>query len=144
MSDDPESFTREWLKSQGVKCVDVLPPRSSMDGNIRIVARISKTLEPTFLKLCGREGILTGKFFETDEDRAFFSVVPLVNTTREEALKRAAYHGSDTWGVVPPKNSSWGVRVLSEMYEEAVKKIQPDDHATILGRFTKLGAAQKA
>ena len=94
--------------------------------------------------MCGREGILTGKFFETDEDRAFFSVVPLVNTTREEALKRAAYHGSDTWGVVPLKNGSWGVRVLSEMYEEAVKKIRPDDHATILGPVYEIGGCPES
>ena len=102
---DPLGYTREWLSEQGIKASDVLPP-TLRDGNLRIVLWLSAGLEEALQKLIGCDAALTGKYIDTDEDKHFFSVVPLLNATREEALKRADYHGSDTWGVVPPRNGS--------------------------------------
>ena len=103
--DDPKGSTREWLNEQGIKASDVLPP-TLRDGNLRIVVWLSAGLEEKFQRLCGCDAVLAGKFIDTDEDKNFFSVVPLLNATREDALQRAAYHGADTWGVVPLRNGS--------------------------------------
>ena len=42
---DPEGFVKEWLTSNGIKFLDVLPPRASMSGNVRVIAWIAKTSE---------------------------------------------------------------------------------------------------
>ena len=107
-------------------------------GNIRIVVWIPVAMNEKFLKLCGVEAIVTGMYIMTDEDRNFFSVVPLIDATREEALKRAAYHGADTWGVVPMRNGSWAIRVRREQYESAAKQIRPEDYASITGLVYEL------
>ena len=60
-------------------------------------------------------------------------MVPLLDTTREEALKLAAYHGSDTFGVTPLRNCGWGIRVRATQYETAAQKIRPEDFQTITG-----------
>ena len=67
-------------------------------GTLRVVAWITEASENKFRKLCGQDAVVTGKFVLTEEDRNYYSVVPLVGANREEALRRAEYHGQDTWG----------------------------------------------
>ena len=90
---------------------------------MRIVLWIARALEPTFQKLCGQDGVLTGKYIESDADLGFFANVPLENVTREEALQRAKYHGGDIYGVVPLRSGSWAIRVLAGQYESAARQI---------------------
>ena len=119
--------------TKGIKALDVLPPTARSAGTIRVVLWLSDGMEETIQKLCGQDAVITGKYILCDEDRQFFSVVPLLDTTREEALKLAAYHGSDTFGVTPLRNSGWGIRVRATQYETAAQKIRPEDFQTITG-----------
>ena len=76
--------------------------------------------------------------------------MPLVNVTREEALQGAAYQGGDTYGVVPLRKGSWGIRVLSGAYEDAAKLIQNmldymyaiDDKLLVLRNESAVGLRQ--
>ena len=94
-------------------------------------SRLTKTL-------CGIDGIWTDKYIECDADLSYFATVPLVNVTREEALRRATFHGVDTFGVVPLRRGSWGIRVKAEHYEDAAKQIRPDDYQKIIGPVYEL------
>ena len=95
-------------------------------------------MEENFLKLCGVDALQTGKYITSQEDRDFLSVVPLPGVSREDALQRAAFHGADTFGVVPLKNGEWAIRVRSTQYESAAQKIRPDDFASIVGPIYEL------
>ena len=120
---DPRHQTREWLTAQGIKAQDVLPPTSKRDGNIRVVLWLPALMEENFLKLCGVDALQTGKYITSEEDRDFFSVVPLPGVSREDALQRAAFHGADTFGVVPLKNGEWAIQVRSTQYESAAQTV---------------------
>ena len=120
---DAISFAREWLGAQGIKVLDVLPPTLSGSATLRVVLWLSAACEGAFYKLCGHEAVLCLKYIENDDDRNYFSVVPLLNCTREEALKRAAFHGNGTWGVVPLRNGSWGVRVRATEFDVAAEML---------------------
>ena len=105
---DPRNYTREWLSTHGIKALDVLPPKLKVNvGTLRVVAWITESSESKFQKLCGQEAVVTGKFVQTEDDRSYFSVVPLPGANREEALRRAEFHGDDTWGVVPMRDGTW-------------------------------------
>ena len=81
---------------------------------------------------------MTGIFITSDADKHFFAIVPLINATREQALERAKFHTAETFGVVPLRNGSWGIRVKSETYDAAAAAIRPDDFGAITGPVYEL------
>ena len=99
---------------------------------MRMVARLNKVSAEALMRLCGRDGVLTGKYIETEEDKLAFATVPL-DCSREKALERAAFHGAECWGVVPQRNGLSGNRVLREQYERLAKLFRPDDYQKITG-----------
>ena len=100
---DPEAVAREWLLAQGIKFLEVQRPRATGDGTMRMVLRLNKAAAETLMRMCGRDGVLTGKFIESEEDKNLFASIPL-DVSREKALERASFHGAECWGVVPQRN----------------------------------------
>jgi len=97
-----------------------------------MVLRLNRTSAETLLKACGNDGVLTGTYIETEDDRKLFATIPL-DVIREEALKRASFHGTECWGVVPQRNGLWGIRVLHKAYERLAKLFRPTDWQKITG-----------
>ena len=90
---------------------------SNEHGTIRVVVRLSASLEETALRLHGKDGMGVGKFIENDEDRYFFSTVPLDNATFDQAMALAKFHGLNAWGVSPLKRGGWETRVQTPEFE---------------------------
>ena len=72
-------------------------------------------------------------YYEKEEDRNRFSIVPLESATREEAIAKAREHEEKTFGVVETRGGGWGVRVLSTSYEEVAKLLRPEDFWKVTG-----------
>ena len=135
---DPEKAVREWLLLQQIKVLEVQPSRAYANGTMRLVVRLSMPMATAMMKICGRDGMITTRFIESDADRSFFATIPL-DETREKALERAAFHGAEVWGVVPQRNGKgWGVRVVATEYERFAKVIRPTDYQQITGEVYEL------
>ena len=102
---------------------------ANLSGDLRV--RISSTAEDFFYKLCGKNGVQTTVYIETDADKHIFSVVPM-EMNRGEALLAAKNH-ERIFCVVPMKNGTWGFRVKTAEYETMVKILRPKDDLGIIG-----------
>jgi len=86
---DPEAVAREWLLAQGIKFLEVQRPRATGDGTMRMVLRLNKAAAETLMRMCGRDGVLTGKFIESEEDKNVFAGIPLTFLGRGRSNVRA-------------------------------------------------------
>ena len=130
---DPENAVREWIGQQKIKALEVQRPSLYVRGAMRMVVRLSSANANLLMRACGVDGILTGTFVETDEDKRKFATIPL-DVTREKAMERASFHGLECWGVVPQRNGQgWGIRVLASEYERLAKLFRPNDYQKITG-----------
>ena len=123
----------KWLTANKIKYLDIQQANANANGVIRVPVRISAGVEDTALHLCGKDGMVVGKFIQSDEDREYFTTVHLENCSREQAVERAKYHGINAWGVLPMKKGGWGIRVKSSDFEVMVKKIRPEDYQLFTG-----------
>jgi len=97
---DLEAAVREWIGLQKIKVLEVQKPQLYVRGAMRMVVRLSPPSANLLMRACGMDGILTGTFVETDEDKKKFATIPL-DVSREKAMERASFHGLECWGVVP-------------------------------------------
>ena len=76
------------LTEHCVKFLQIQNVNANLNGDLRIIVRIASTAVDFFYELCGNNSVVTGVYYETDEDKNWFSVVPM-NLNRADALKVA-------------------------------------------------------
>ena len=128
--------SRQWLKHvTAVEPLDVRPPTRSAgsEDQIQLVAMIKESLVDQVLRASSRDGVFTRTFFESDEDRAMYRVIPLEEgTTLQAAQSKAAWLGDASFGVVTTRRGL-AIRVKAGDFERVVKQVRPDDSHKLLG-----------
>ena len=111
---------------------------------LQVMVYVSKAASTAVLRASGKEHVFTRDFYESDEDRAKYRIVPSQEgSSLAAALEQAAHMGEDAFGVVQTKKG-FGIRVRSDQYENVLMRLRPDDAQQFLvDRWRSQGCQQR-
>ncbi len=130
------STAKKWLLHQAaVEALDVRPPTriAGHEDQLQMIAMVPKLSLDSVLKAGGADGVFTRSFFTSDEERAKFKIVPLEDgTTLDMAQGKAHWLGEIAFGIVTTRRGL-AIRVKAGDYEQAVRRLHPEDTDRFLG-----------
>ena len=105
-----------------------------VDGSIsiQVTVRVATRYVEAILKASGVDSVFARPFFEEDEDKDRFKIVPCRLDVDLASALRQAGRTTEHYGVVKTYKG-FGIRVLAGKYEEAARLLRPEDADSLTG-----------
>ena len=137
-SSHPRESVHRWMKARAsINVFDFCgsPSCRSLNDvvNIQVIVRVASVDAVKGLRASGIDSVFVRPFFDGKEESEVHKVVPFPLDVDIAGALRQANRIPDHLGVVKT-HKGFGVRVLSEKYDEAVGVVRPEDAATLLGK----------
>ena len=137
----PQQAAKRWLETVACAgCVDVQRPTRlvGQENVLQMVVLVAPTDKDKVLRACGKLGVQTRLFYERDEDRMLYSLVPLDKDASFASAQRMAQRlGDDAYGIVSTR-SGWAIRVPTLRYPGIMRDVAPEQAARLLGSMFKV------
>ena len=119
-----------------VSFLDVRPPTrvAGAPDMLQVIVFLPSSAWIQVLRASGTDGVFVRPFFENDQDKNLYRVVPMPSSSSLAAsIRQAQFFGETAFGVMPYANG-YGIRVKSEDFENVLLQIHPEDADQFLGK----------
>ena len=135
-STNAQALTKQWLRMQAkVNFGGVRPPTrvAGAPDMLQVIVFLPSSAWIQVLRASGTDGVFVRPFFENDQDKNLYRVVPMPSSSSLAAsIRQAQFFGETAFGVMPYANG-YGIRVKSEDFENVLLQIHPEDADQFLG-----------
>ena len=136
-STNAQALTKHWLQMQAqVNFLDVRPPTrvAGAPDMLQVIVFLPSRAWIQVLRASGTDGVFVRPFFENDQDKNLYRVVPMPSSSSLAAsIRQSQFFGETAFGVMPYANG-YGIRVKSEDFENVLLQIHPKDADQFLGK----------
>ena len=136
-STNAQALTKQWLQMVAkVNFLDVRPPTrgAGAPDMLQVIVFLPSSAWIQVLRASGTDGVFVRPFFENDQDKNLYRVVPMPSSSSLAAsIRQAQFFGETAFGVMPYANG-YGIRVKSEDFENVLLQIHPEDADQFLGK----------
>ena len=119
-----------------VNFLDVRPPTrvAGAPDMLQVIVFLPSSAWIQVLRASGTDGVFVRPFFENDQDKNLYRVVPMPSSSSLAAsIRQAQFFGETAFGVMPYANG-YGIRVKSVDFENVLLQIHPEDADQFLGK----------